>query len=78
MLVLSRKQGERIMVDDCVEITVVQLRGDRVRLGFCAPKHVAIHRQEIHERIKGTISHGSTAKARDLVRKESKEHHGRG
>ena len=64
MLVLSRKQGERIIVDDCVEITVVQVRGDKVRLGFCAPEHVAIHRQEIYERIASTITNdGSTAEA---------------
>ncbi len=64
MLVLSRKQGERIMVDDCVEITVVQVGGGKVRLGFCAPKHVAIHRQEIYERITSTITNeGSTTEA---------------
>ena len=61
MLVLSRKQGERIMVDDNVEITVVQIRGSKVRLGFCAPEHMAIHRQEIFERIVSTITNeGST------------------
>ena len=64
MLVLSRKQGERIMVDDCVEITVVQVRGGQVRLGFSAPKHVAIHRQEIYERIASTpTNEGSTTEA---------------
>ena len=56
MLVLSRKQGERIMVDDHVEITVLEIQGGKVRLGFCAPMHVAIHRQEIYERIASTIS----------------------
>lgn len=64
MLVLSRKQGERIIVDDCVEITVVELRGGKVRLGFCAPEHVAIHRKEIYERIASTITNeGSTSEA---------------
>ena len=64
MLVLSRKQGERIIVDDCVEITVVELRGGRVQLGFRAPEHVAIHRQEIYERIASTITNeGSTTEA---------------
>lgn len=63
MLVLSRKQGERIMVD-CVEITVVQVRGGKVRLGFRAPQHVAIHRQEIYERIASTITNeGSSTEA---------------
>ena len=64
MLVLSRKQGERIMVDDNVEITVVQIRGSKVRLGFSAPEHVAIHRQEIFERIVPTITNeGPTTRA---------------
>ena len=56
MLVLSRKQGERIMMDDNVEITVLEIRGGKVRLGFCAPMHVAIHRQEIYERIASTVT----------------------
>ena len=64
MLVLSRKQGERIIVDDCVTITVVELRGGKVRLGFCAPEQVAIHRQEIYERISSTITNeGLTTEA---------------
>lgn len=64
MLVLSRKQGESVMVDDCVQITVVRVRDGKVRLGFCAPAHVAIHRQEIYERIASSITNeGSTAEA---------------
>jgi len=64
MLVLSRKQGEQIMVDDCVQLTVIDIQGGKVRLGFCAPKHVAIHRQEIYERIASTINNeGLTAEA---------------
>jgi carbon storage regulator len=64
MLVLSRKQGERIMVGDCLEVTVVEIRGSKVRLGFRAPEHVAIHRQEIYERISSTITNvGSTTEA---------------
>lgn len=64
MLVLSRKQGESIMVDDCVQITVVRVRDGKVRLGFCAPEHVAIHRQEIYERIApSNIAEVSTTRA---------------
>ena len=64
MLVLSRKQGERIMVGDCVEITVVGFRCGKVQIGFCAPDHVAIHRQEVYERIASTITNeGSTTAA---------------
>ncbi len=51
MLVLSRKIGETIVVPDCdLTITVVQVRGRRVRLGLCAPEEVAIQREEISQR----------------------------
>ncbi len=52
MLVLSRKKGERIWIGDDVQVVVVDVRGDRVKLGFEAPDDVAIHRQEIGQRIK--------------------------
>lgn len=51
MLVLSRKQGESIWVGDDVEITVNEIRGDKVRLGINAPKGVPVHRQEVREAI---------------------------
>lgn len=51
MLVLSRKPGERIVIGDGIEVMVLEVRGDRVRLGFTAPKDVAIHRQEVAARI---------------------------
>jgi len=47
MLVLSRHKGESIMVDD-VEVTIVDVRGDKVRLGITAPRSVNIHRKEIY------------------------------
>lgn len=53
MLVLSRKVGEQIKIGPNVVFTVVEIRGDRVRLGFEAPGNVAIHREEIYCRIKG-------------------------
>lgn len=51
MLVLSRKRGERIVIGNDVELVVVSVHGDRVKLGFRAPNDVAIHREEIHHRI---------------------------
>lgn len=51
MLVLSRKQGESIMIGSDVCITVVEVRGDKVRLGIAAPSNVPVHRQEIFEAI---------------------------
>lgn len=47
MLVLSRKRNESIVIDGSIVITVVEIRGDKVRLGIEAPREVPIHRQEI-------------------------------
>lgn len=52
MLVLSRHRDESIMIGDDVVITIVDIRGDKVRLGIEAPKEVSVHRQEIYEAIK--------------------------
>jgi len=53
MLVLSRKANERIYIGDRIEVCVLDVRGDRVRLGFNAPEEVSIHREEVYERIRG-------------------------
>jgi carbon storage regulator len=52
MLVLSRQRDETIMIGDEVEITVVDIRGDKVRLGITAPRHIQVHRKEVYEAIK--------------------------
>ena len=51
MLVLSRKRDERIMIGDDVVITIVDIRGDKVRLGIEAPNDIPIHRQEVYDAI---------------------------
>lgn len=51
MLVLSRKQNERVIIGDQVAVTVVEIRGDRVKLGFIGPQEVPIHREEIYHRL---------------------------
>lgn len=51
MLVLSRKKNESIVVNDSIVITVVEIRGDKVRLGIEAPREVPIHRSEVHAAI---------------------------
>jgi carbon storage regulator len=48
MLVLSRKVGERIVIGSNIEVIILAIEGDRIRLGFVAPRAVSIHRQEIH------------------------------
>ena len=51
MLVLSRQKDESIMIGDDVEITIVDVRGDKVRLGITAPKIIPVHRREVYDAI---------------------------
>jgi carbon storage regulator len=51
MLVLSRKKNESIVINDDITIVVVEIRGDKVRLGVEAPKHVPVHRREVQDAI---------------------------
>jgi carbon storage regulator len=53
MLVLSRKKNESIVINNDIIVTVVEIRGDKVRLGIVAPKEVPVHRQEVYEAIHG-------------------------
>ncbi|MCD6435981.1 MAG: carbon storage regulator CsrA [Clostridiales bacterium] len=48
MLVLSRKKDESIMINDDIEITIIDIRGDKVRLGINAPRNNTVHRKEIY------------------------------
>ena len=52
MLVLSRLRDERIMIGDDIEITVVDVRGDKVRIGINAPTQIPVHRKEVYESLK--------------------------
>jgi carbon storage regulator len=52
MLVLSRQRDETIMIGDSVELTIVDIRGDKVRIGITAPSSVAVHRKEVYESIR--------------------------
>ena len=51
MLVLTRKAGESIVIGDNIEITVIETKGDQIKLGIKAPKDIDIHRKEIYEAI---------------------------
>lgn len=69
MLVLSRKKNESIVINSDITITVVEIRGDKVRLGIVAPKEVPVHRQEVYDAIHGkdadTPAAVASADARD-------------
>lgn len=52
MLILSRWVGETLMIGDDITVTVIWVKGNQVRLGIDAPEEVAVHREEIYERIK--------------------------
>lgn len=49
MLVLSRKRGESIIINSDITITVVQITGDKIRIGIQAPENVPVHRKEVHD-----------------------------
>ncbi len=59
MLVLSRQRDERVFIGDHIKVTIVDIRGDKVRLGFEAPRNISIHREEIYKAIKAEQSEGS-------------------
>jgi carbon storage regulator len=66
MLVLSRQKNEAIMIGDDVEITVVDIRGDRVRLGISAPHDIPVHRKEVYESIRRENIEASRSQVKDL------------
>ena len=63
MLVLSRKKNESIVINNDITIVVVEIRGDKVRLGVEAPKEVPVHRREVYEAIKRSEAANADQKA---------------
>ncbi len=60
MLILTRRVGETLMVGDEVTVTVLGVKGNQVRIGVNAPKEVAVHREEIYQRIQKEKENGVT------------------
>ena len=67
MLVLSRQRDETIMIGDDVEITVVDIRGDKVRLGISAPSEIPVHRKEVYEAIQRENQAAAGMKVEDIT-----------
>jgi carbon storage regulator len=65
MLVLSRKKNESIVINDDITIVVVEIRGDKVRLGVEAPKEVPVHRREVFDAIRRNEAAGGKGKEED-------------
>ena len=71
MLILTRRVGETLMIGDSVTVTVLGVKGNQVRVGITAPKDVAVHREEIYQRIHNEEDAGAThAKSADLPQSE--------
>jgi carbon storage regulator len=63
MLVLSRKKNESIVINDDISVTLIEVRGDKVRLGIVAPPNVPVHRQEVYDAIHGLVLTGPVPSA---------------
>jgi len=66
MLVLLRKESERITIGDNITITVVRIQGDQVRIGIDAPRDVPVHRQEVYDKIRRQEQEATVRPLREL------------
>jgi len=56
MLVLSRKQNQQVVISDDITIVIVEIKGDKVRLGIDAPKNISVHRKEVYDAIQNSTA----------------------
>lgn len=76
MLILTRRVGETVVIGNDVDITVLGVKGNQVRLGVKAPREVSVHREEIYKRIKNESAKGSGAPANRSNGNRSNGHNG--
>lgn len=69
MLVLARKTGQSIVINENIELLIIEVRGDQVRLGINAPKNVPVHRKELLEQIKAENVKAATETSMDDITK---------
>ncbi|MCQ2520772.1 MAG: carbon storage regulator CsrA [Lachnospiraceae bacterium] len=69
MLALSRKKGESLIINNNIEITVLDVKGDQVKLGIAAPKDVPIYRQEVYQQIQEANKAAMTEPSPDALKK---------
>jgi len=67
MLVLSRQRDETVVIGDDIEIKIVDIRGDKVRLGITAPPHISVHRKEVYEAIQKENRSAACVNPQDLA-----------
>ena len=67
MLVLSRRRDEQIVIRDNIVVTVVDIRGDKVRLGIAAPSDIPVHRREVHDAIQREQKQKSDSSSTDVT-----------
>ena len=68
MLILTRRVGETVVIGDNVDVTVLGVKGNQVRLGVKAPREIAVHREEIYQRIQQELQNGESASVTEVPR----------
>ncbi len=67
MLILTRRVGETLMIGNDVTVTVLGVKGNQVRIGINAPKNIAVHREEIYERVKREQEGGNSMASTEVA-----------